>query len=417
MRVHGRLDLAPTLLYDEKHPILLPKSYVAYLIVRAQHILMKHAGVSTLITSLRNTFWIVSARTLAKKICKMCTACQRQDSRPCDQITSPLPEDRVKKSPPFSITGIDHAGPLFCAELPDKKLYILLFTCAVIRGIHIELVESLSFEDFILAFKRFSARRGIPSVVYSDNAKTFEAAHRYFQKVMGHVGLHWKFSAPLAPWWGGWWERLIRSVKSSLRKSLSQSLLSRIQLETNLHEIEACVNSRPLTYVEETGIPLTPSHFLIGRSSPMNPISVFGYTEEATDLKLRDQCQSQVLNHFWDIWQDKYIRNLPPMPIKKPNPNFKVGTIVLIREEGKTRLKWPLGIVTKTFLGKDGHIRAVELKTKRGHVTRALQSLHKLEMFEKEEEIPQSLSDDSEEKKPIQTRRGRLVKERQVLDL
>ncbi|GFR94791.1 transposon Tf2-9 polyprotein [Elysia marginata] len=90
-----------------------------------------------------------------------------------------------------------------------------------------------------------------------------------------------EISAPLAPWWGGWWERLIRSIKSALRKSLGQTLVTRIQLETVLLEIEACVDSRPLTYVGETEQPLTPSHFLIGRSSALNPVMVDEYSGEA----------------------------------------------------------------------------------------------------------------------------------------
>ena len=181
---------------------------------------------------------------MAKKICKQCFDCQRQEARPVEQVASPLPEDRVKRSPPFSVVGIDHADPLFCSDISGKKLYILLFTCAVIRAIQIELVDSLSLEDFLLAFKRFSARRGQPSIIYYDNAKTFRAAHNLLQREAEHTGIVWKFSVPSAPWWRGWWERLIRSVKSALRKTLGKRLVTIIQLETFLQEIEACVNSK-----------------------------------------------------------------------------------------------------------------------------------------------------------------------------
>ena len=150
IRIYGRLEKAPALLYDEKHPILLPKCHITYLLVKDQHELMKHAGVNTLITAVRGKYWILSLRK--KKICKVCIDCQRHDSRPCQQIVSPLPEDRIKKTPPFSICGVDHAGPLFCSDTGDRKLYIALFTCAV----HVELVDSLSAEDFILALKRFA---------------------------------------------------------------------------------------------------------------------------------------------------------------------------------------------------------------------------------------------------------------------
>ena len=72
---------------------------------------------------------------------------------------SPLPDNRIKKTPPFSICGVDHAGPLFCSDTGDRKLHIALFTCAAIRAVNVELVDSLSVEDFILALKRFAARR------------------------------------------------------------------------------------------------------------------------------------------------------------------------------------------------------------------------------------------------------------------
>ena len=70
--------------------------------------------------------------------------CQRQDSKACSQPVAPLPELRVKSAPPFAVTGLDYAGPLFCIDLPSKKLYILIFTCAVVRSVHLELTDSLS---------------------------------------------------------------------------------------------------------------------------------------------------------------------------------------------------------------------------------------------------------------------------------
>ncbi len=89
-------------------------------------------------------------------------------------------------------------------------------------------------------------------------------------KVYGHISPHWKFIVPRSPWWGGWWERLIESVKSAIRKTLSVKYVSRSELETFLHETEVCVNSRPLTYVGDepnSATPLSPSHFLIGRNA------------------------------------------------------------------------------------------------------------------------------------------------------
>ena len=177
----------------------------------------------------------------------------------------------------------------------------------------------------------------MPSVIYSDNAKTFHAAENFLRKKNGNPLIR-KFSAPLAPWWGGCWERLIRSVKSSLQKSLGKSLVTRSQLENVLHEIEACINSRPLIYIGETDNPLTPSHFSLDRSTPMNSVNTGDFSGEVNDLIPRDESQSHYFDMFWDIWREEYIRNLPPMNLKKPNYDLKIGSVVLVRNETKSRL-------------------------------------------------------------------------------
>jgi hypothetical protein len=150
----------------------------------------------------------------------------------------------VVQSPPFSVVGIDHAGPLFCADFSGKKFYVLLFTCAVVRAVHLELVPSLNVEDCVPAIRCFIARRSLPAMIWSDNAKTFVAAKTQLMKIFGPSCPEWKYIVPRAPWWGGWWERLVRSVKSGLKKSVGWKSLTRSELETTLLEIEACIDSR-----------------------------------------------------------------------------------------------------------------------------------------------------------------------------
>lgn len=166
-------------------------------------------------------------------------------------MSPPLPEIRVKASPPFTVTGIDFAGPLFCADFPSREFYVLLFTCAAVRAIHMELTDSMSLFDCICAIRRFIARRGLPSVIYSDNFKTFVSTAQKVQQVYGYLAPQGKFIAPKSPWWGGWWERLVRSMKFAMRKTLASEQLSRCELETCIHEVESCLNSRPLTYSSE----------------------------------------------------------------------------------------------------------------------------------------------------------------------
>ncbi|KAK3878755.1 hypothetical protein Pcinc_016567 [Petrolisthes cinctipes] len=385
LRVKGRLEEAD-MLYESKHPIIIPSGHVAQLLIRFQHILLKHAGVSVLVSTLRSGYWIVRLRRMAKSICNKCVQCRRHHSKACSQSVAPLPASRVTPSPPFTVTGLDFAGPLFCVDKPSSKFYILLFTCAVVRAIHLELTDSLSMSDCTLALRRFVARRGLPSVFYSDNAKTFVGVSQRLKQIFGPLAPNWKFTFPRAPWWGGWWERLIRSVKLSLRKTLGVKCLYRTELETTLHEIEAYINSRPLTYVGEeydSALPLTPSHFLIGRPAgfKVEDVNEASVQSTAKDLSLREKIRQQQLDKFWELWSNDYIRNLPPT-VKgfQQKCKLKEGSLVLIKEDNIPRMSWPCGIVLEVFPGKDGLIRGVTIKTAKGIIQRPIQKLHDLEI-------------------------------------
>lgn len=441
LRIQGRLQMTEALSYEEKHPIILPRCHVSLLLVRFQHTLMKHAGVSTLLSCLRDKYWIIGLRRLAKSVCHECVSCQRHDSRACSQTEAPLPRDRIQRSAPFSVVGVDHAGPVYCSDTGDKKYYILLFTCGVVRAIHLELVPSLSLDDFILAFRKFCARRGIPNTIYSDNAKTFKGAEKLLKRLFGPNTPNWKFSAPLAPWWGGWWERLVRSTKSALRKSLGRESVTKSQFETILTEVEGCINSRPLTYVAEDSAPLTPSHFLLGRSTPfLLPEACESETYEpqgSQDFYLRNYESNLALERFWNLWNREYIRNLPTLGRKATNTDLHIGSVVMIREEGKPRMKWPLGKIDSLHYGRDGMVRAVTLQTEKGEIVRAVQKLHKLEVSQSNLkpratiQLPPSVaegtgtdegdhshtSDVSIDKNLKFSAKGRLIKPRQILDL
>ena len=88
LRVKSRLQCS-ALPYDEVRPILLPTCRLSELLVREQHLLMRHAGVPTLISSLRGPYWIVGLRRLAKRVKRQCVPCQRQDVSPCNAPDDP----------------------------------------------------------------------------------------------------------------------------------------------------------------------------------------------------------------------------------------------------------------------------------------------------------------------------------------
>ena len=86
-------------------------------------------------------------------------------------------KSRVSPTDPFAAMGVDLTGALYVRTSEGEfKVYICLFTCAMSRAIHLEIVSDLTVESFLLAFWRFAARRSVPKFLISDNGSTYLAA-------------------------------------------------------------------------------------------------------------------------------------------------------------------------------------------------------------------------------------------------
>ena len=232
-----------------------------------------HGGFSETLNFLRQKFWIPSARRIVRTVVSKCIVCRRFSKYRYQVPESPvLPEFRVDSYIPFAHSGVDFAGPIF-TTVGDKreKAYIALFTCGTTRAVHLELTAGMSIDDFLLAFRRFCSYWGSPSALYSDNAKTFVASFSEVKVLVKlftkHQSIDWHFIPPHAPWWGGFWERLVGVVKRPLRKLLSKRLFSFDEVRTILAEVQFIVNQRPLTYVGDDNLEIIcPSHILYGLS-------------------------------------------------------------------------------------------------------------------------------------------------------
>ncbi|XP_064470175.1 uncharacterized protein LOC135384923 [Ornithodoros turicata] len=130
----------------EEHPIVIPAdhSFTALLVFRA-HVRLLHAGVQETLAALREEYWVLRGRQVVKRIVNGCRTCRRTKVQACTEVTAPLPRDRLSQSAPFEVTGTDFAGPLYykCSKDGGRKCYILIFTCAVTRAVHLELTKSV----------------------------------------------------------------------------------------------------------------------------------------------------------------------------------------------------------------------------------------------------------------------------------
>ena len=258
----------------------LPKSHpLTSLVVKQAHERVFHNGVKETLAETRSKYWIPRGRSFTGTIIHKCVTCRRFEGSPFNAPPPPpLPECRVKQAPAFSYTGVDFAGPLMVRtshSSQSDKVWIALFTCYVTRAVHLDTVPDQSTLTFIRCLKRFIARRGLPRRFISDNGKTFKAASKYLETIfkdglvqehLTGLGVTWQFNVERAPWWGGAFERMVRSMKRCLKKFIGRAHFSLDELTTALSEIEAVLNSRPLSYVsgEDIKEPITPSHLILG---------------------------------------------------------------------------------------------------------------------------------------------------------
>ncbi|GFW79082.1 integrase catalytic domain-containing protein [Trichonephila clavipes] len=395
IRVGGRLKHS-RLPYSSKHPILLPaKSKLTIIIVKYYHGKYFHLGPQHLLYQVRLKYWPIHGRNICRKVVHNCVICFKFNPKICSQKMGDLPKERITPEKVFNSTGIDLCGPFFIKNKyrrkgPEIKVYVCIFICFVTKAIHLEIISDLTSQALIAALKRFISRRGKCHKIFSDNGTNMIGANREIKALSKLVrdreeslfaffaeeGIEWSFIPPRSPNWGGLWEANIKSLKYHFKRVAGNSKFSYEELLTLITQIEAILNSRPLTPlssdVDDLEV-LTPAHFLIGR-----PITAI---VEPSLL----QCESNRLNVWqritksvqtiWKRWSLSYLNSLQQRKKWIVNKeNLKLGDMVLIRKENLP-CKWLLGRVVKIYMGKDKKVRVVDIKTGKGIYKRSINRL------------------------------------------
>ncbi|KAL0839095.1 hypothetical protein ABMA28_017074 [Loxostege sticticalis] len=396
LRVKGRICNS-SLDFDIKHPVILTKNCkLSYLIVRDAHHKTLHGGIQLMLNFIRSKYHIIGVKYLIKQIIRECVSCVRHSGKSNIQLMGDLPKHRVVPQRPFSISGVDLAGPvtlkLFNGRGSNRtqKGYIVLFICTAVKAVHLELVTSLSSEAFLAAFRRFTARRGHCHKLISDCGTNFVGASKDLKdlhdnclknlppeiaETLAQNGTHWTFNPAGAPHMGGLWEANVKSVKRHLCRVLNDTKLTFEEYYTLLCQIESCLNSRPLTPLnDESDLALTPGHFLIGEAP--NIVSEGDLTEIKVPYLQRWLYLQQKLQYFWKRWSQEYLVTLQNRHkwtgVQK---NISVNDIVLVKDERLPPAKWLIGRVLETHAGADGLIRVVSVKCKSTVIKRPIHKL------------------------------------------
>ena len=262
IRVGGGLNYAP-IKFSRKHQILiLHNSNIAALLIDYFHTTLGHVGQLHVLSMFPEKYWITYANFLTQSILNRCYECRKVHGELGKQKMVDLPPDRVTPGmPPFSFVGVNYFGPFTVKRGHcSVKRYGVLFTCLVLRAIHIEVSHTLDTSSFINALHRFIACRGAVIEIRSDNATNFVKAEKELKLLINEwnqTAIHnfllqkqikWIFNIPAASHHGGVWEGCIRSVRKILNSVVRQTLDDE-SLTTFICEMENIINSRQLTAV------------------------------------------------------------------------------------------------------------------------------------------------------------------------
>jgi len=396
LRVGGRLQ-ASSLSQDAKHPAILPRdSSFTQLIIAEDHTRSYHGETQLTLCFIREEFWILGGRAPVRKFILRCVRCSRYRQLRAKQLMGQLPKERVTPTRPFLNSGVDYAGPFSVKIWRGKnartyKAYIVLFVCLASSAVHIELVTDYTAEAFIAAYKRFTGRRGICSTLLSDcgtnlkgadaelkrllSSATAESAH--LSQLLARDGTQWKFNPSSAPHFGGKWEAGVKSVKFHLKRIVGDTLLTYEEFTTLLTQIEAILNSRPLTSCTEDPEDLnvlTPGHFIMGCAPTTIPEPSMETIK--TSYLSRWQLIRQMTERFWTRWSKECLQRYQAIyKWTESSQPLREGSIVLIVDERYPPTKWPLGRVLKIHPGRDGKTRVVTVRTQMSTITRPIVKL------------------------------------------
>ena len=139
IRVSGRLEQSN---HDDKlmYPVIFPKKRkLTEMIIRQCH---QKDTYSRRKVTLNEIYWLIQSNSEVKKVTSRCVTCRRLRRTVGKQIMADLPQDRLKKKPPFTYYGVDMFSPLEINERRNTlKRYEALFTCLASRAFQTEMTN------------------------------------------------------------------------------------------------------------------------------------------------------------------------------------------------------------------------------------------------------------------------------------
>lgn len=338
------------------------------LLVSDRHLKTAHAGCRALLGIIQREFWILSSRRVVRSVLFRCVPCYRVKASTMQPQMGDLPADFAG---PFGVKTTAYRNTRV------TKAYLCVFVCLATKAVHLEVVSALTTEAFVAALDRFVSRRGLPSLIRSDNGTNYRGTANYLKDVndfldkncisisqaLAQQGITWRFSIPACPHWGGIFEAAVKSAKTHLRRVVGETTLTYEELPTMFCKIEAVLNLRPLCAISSDPNDLevlTPGHFLVGQ--PLTALPEYPWMDERRQRLSRFQMLQQMGQDLWRRWSLEYL-HLLQQRVKwtdRTSPPSE-GDLVLIKEANLPSLFWRRGRILKLISGADGTPRMAQV--------------------------------------------------------
>ena len=373
------------------NPIILPKNHpITRLFIQNIHKKFGHSGPSLTLYKIRKRVWLTNGRQQVRKALFQCF-CKKNIL--LHEQMGKIPTWRHENPTIWSRVGTDVLGPLWVKNEENKvvKTFAILWTDLISRGVMVDLLYSPDTEGVLRSLRKLTAIYGAASTYYSDNASYYKKSSLELKQFMASINwpiirkevsqkwnANWLFATAASPFRNATSERLVRTIKESLSRSLSKSIVSFQELSVTLLEISSFINNRPIGFltsdIEDDMKPVSPSLLTIGRE-----IEILG------DYQGKDPTLQQLFNHrtktvtdFLKNWTALYLQNLSPTTKWLTRNPYKIqpGMVLFIKDENKLRALWNRGVVTKVIHSKVDNIpRTIELRTSTGKIVRPIQKL------------------------------------------
>ncbi|XP_062704617.1 uncharacterized protein LOC134286930 [Aedes albopictus] len=391
IQIEGRTKRVEFLPLDMRFPVILPDNHRITQLIFQDYYERSHGYHQ----AVKNELRLLRVDAVVRKVAASCVWCKVHRCRPETPRMAALPVQRLTPNlRPFSYVGVDYLGPFdVTIGRRTEKRWIALFTCMVTRAVHLEVAFGLTTQSCLMAIHRFIGRRGWPVEFFSDNGTNLRGTSKeVVESVQGisddcadqltNTRTKWTFNPPAAPYMGGVWERLVRSVKEALTALDDGRRLTDEILQMAIVEAQDIINSRPLTYVSQQfgeAEALTPNDFL--RGVPPNQPCVTGLPPQPVEA-LRDAFQrsQQLASVIWERWIKEYVPSLNQRTKWFGESKLlRVGEIVYV-VEGAYRKCCVRGVIEGVIASGDGRIRQAWVRTSTGRYKRAAVKLARMEI-------------------------------------